>query len=152
MSEEKDLSVRDLLNEHIVRDLILFLLLFFLVMNQEWENVLLLIFPLVSFSFSFVFSIINANKWRTEFESSHLIYNPLGSEKRISERLQFCTLAQLILLFWIGAESFYRPQLMDDYYFYFISVFVFLYTFGFFWMFLDMWKHGRTEIDRKSVV
>ena len=82
-------------------------------------------------------------KKRTE---ENIIYNPLGSEKKHANRLIFCALFQLILLFWIGAESIYHPQLIDNYFFYFIVLFIFIYTFGFYWLFIDLWKYSRIEI------
>jgi hypothetical protein len=53
---------------------------------------------------------------------------------------------QLILLFWFGAESLYHPQLINNYYIYFISIFIFLYTFGFYSVFIDLWKYSKLEI------
>ena len=35
---------------------------------------------------------------------------------------------------------------MDNYYIYFISLFIFIYTFGFYWIFIDLWKYSRIEI------
>lgn len=146
MSENNYLSLKDILNEGLVRDLIIFVFLYVLVISQEWSNWLLPIFPLVSFAFSLFFKVIASNKWRTEFNPNVLIYNPLGSEKKNADRLLFCSLLQLILLFWIGAESFYHPQLIDNYALFFLSVFCFLYTFGFFWLFTDIWRHARTQV------
>ena len=146
MSENNFLSAKDLINEKILRDIILFLLLFFLILNQGWENLLLLLFPLVTFSFALFFNILGANKWRTEFKSSQLLYNPLGSEKKNGNRLNFSTLFQLILIFWIGHESIFHPQLIEGYSLYFMTIFVFIYSFGFCWIFLDLWKYARTEL------
>lgn len=146
MSEEQDLSLSSLLNEGLIRDIVLFTFLFVLTINLEWNNLLLLVFPLISFGFSLVFKIINANKSKTQFEPVRLLYNPLGSEKKNGNRLFFCALMQLILVFWYGVESVYHPQLVDDYYFYFIMLFFFFYVFGFYWIFMDIWKYARTEI------
>lgn len=150
MSEDNNnnfyLSIKDLINETLGRDLIIFSFLFLLVITQVWENISLLLFPLISFAFSVFFRIVNTNKWRTEFEERPIIYNPIGLEKKHANRLFFCALFQLILLFWIGAESLYNPHIVDQYFLYFNLLFIFLYTFGFFWIFIDLWKHSKVEI------
>jgi len=150
------LLLRHILNESLLRDLILFLFIFLLTISQEWDSILLLLFPLITFAFALFFKIINVNKWRTEFDKSSIVYNPLGSEKRNANRFNFTSLLQLILLFWIGAESLYHPQLIDNYFLYFITILVFVYTFGFYWIFVDLWKFSRIEIminkeDRQNI-
>ena len=71
MSEDNNnnfyLSIKDLINETLGRDLIIFSFLFLLVITQVWENISLLLFPLITFAFSVFFRIVNTNKWRTEF-------------------------------------------------------------------------------------
>ncbi|MFX1392300.1 MAG: hypothetical protein ACFFAH_01885 [Promethearchaeota archaeon] len=95
--------------------------------------------------------MIDIIKKKSEPENSQIIYNPLGNEKKHANRLTFCALLQLLLLFWFGAESLYHPQLISSYYIYFISIFIFLYTFGFYWIFLDLWKYSRIEIIFKDI-
>lgn len=136
-------KLKDSYSEGLIRDLILFFLLFFLVVAQDWDNILLLLFPLTTFGFAVFFKIIDNIKKKSELE---IVYNPLGSEKINFSRLIFCSLLQMILLFWYGAESLYHPQLVDNYYIYFIIIFIFLYTFGFFWIFLDIWRYSRIQV------
>ena len=140
------LKLRELYSESLVRDLILFFFLFILVVAQNWDNMLLILFPLISFGYGIFFKVIDIIKKRTEEGIQYIIYNPLGSEKKHANRLIFCALFQLILLFWIGAESIYHPQLIENYYIYFIVLFIFIYTFGFYWLFIDLWKYSRIEI------
>jgi len=149
-NENYFLSFIDIINESLIRDFILFSFLFILVITQVWDSIFLLVFPLITFSFSLFFRVINTNKWRTEFDNSPLIYNPLGLEKKHANRLFFSTLIQLLLLFWIGSESLYHPHLITEYIPYFTILFVFSYTFGFFWIFLDFWKYSKIEIITKS--
>ena len=150
MSEESTrdyyLSIKDLITESLIRDLILFSVLFILIINQSWEDILLLLFPLVTFGFSLFFRFINSNKWRTEFENGFVIYNPLGLEKKHANRLSFSALLQLILIFWLGAESLYNSHIVQNYFFYFNSLFIFCYSFGFFWIFIDLWKYSKIEV------
>ena len=146
MSKENYIPLRDLISESFLRDLVLFLFLFLLVISQGWDNIVLLLFPVITFGFSIFFNLIHVNKWRTEFEEKHLVFNPLGSEKKNANRFFFCALFQLILLFWIGAESLYHPQLIDNYAFFFILIYVFSYTFSFYWIFIDLGKYARIEI------
>ena len=140
------LSIKHLINESLLRDLVFFCFFFLVIISQTWEDITLLLFPLISFGFSLFFRIINVNKWRTEFENSAVVYNPLGLEKKHANRLFFSTLFQLILLFWIGAESLYNPHLVEGYFIYFNILFGFFFTFGFFWIFTDLWKYSRIEI------
>ena len=140
------LSLKDLFSEILLRDLVLFMFLFLLIISQIWDNMVLLLFPLISFIFSLFFRMINTNKWRTEFENSWILYSPLGLEKKHANRLFFSTVFQLILIFWIGAESLYNPHLITDYFPYFTGIFVFSFTFGFSWIFIDLWKNARIEV------
>ncbi|MFW9826617.1 MAG: hypothetical protein ACFFEY_03245 [Candidatus Thorarchaeota archaeon] len=140
------LSLKELISESLIRDVILFIFLFLLIIAQGWNNILLLIFPMLSFIFSIFFRIISCNKTKTEFKDSFVLYNPLGLEKKHANRLFFCTLFQLILLLWIGGESLYNPHLSNRYFPFFSIIFVFFFTFGFFWIFIDLWKYTKIEI------
>jgi len=144
MSEEDYLSLRKLLTEPLLRDLILFFLLFFFIVALEWSNLFLIIFPIISFSFALIFRFISTNKFR--LSSANIIYNPLGSERSHADRLNFCALLQLVLLYWIGSESYIRPQLIDNYTIFFNILFLFAYSFGFYWIFIDSWKNSKIEI------
>ena len=135
MSEDNNnfyLSIKDLINETLVRDLIIFSFLFLLVITQVWENISLLLFPIITFAFSIFFRIVNTNKWRTEFEERPIIYNPIGLEKKHANRLFFSALFQLILLFLIVSESLYNPHIVDQYFLYFNWLFFFYTLSGFF--------------------
>jgi hypothetical protein len=113
---------------------------------QTWDNIFLLLFPLISFGFSLFFKIINTNKLSLEIEGIQITYNPLGLEKKHANRLNFITFFQLILLFWIGGESLYHPQLIDTYNLFFNLAFIFSFTFGFFWILTDVWKFAQITI------
>ncbi|MFX1377496.1 MAG: hypothetical protein ACFFA4_00230 [Promethearchaeota archaeon] len=140
------LSLKNIISESLLRDLILFTFLFILIIGQGWQNIFLLLFPLITFIFSLFFRIISTNKMKTEFKNSSIIYNPLGFERKHADRLFYCSLFQLILIFWIGGESLYNSHLVDNYFSYFLGFFIFLYTFSFFWIFIDSWKYTRIEI------
>jgi hypothetical protein len=84
-------------------------------------------------------------------ERNAIQYNPLGAENKISDRLFFISLIQLILLFWIGAESLYHPQLIDDFNFYFSLVFFLIYSFGYYWIFTGIWKYCKIVIDLENL-
>ena len=148
MSEKIDnyLTIKEIITESLVRDLILFTFLFLLIISQNWGNILLLLFPLTTFAFSLFFRIISSNKKRSEFKNRAIIYNPFGLEKKNANRLFFSAMLQLILIFWLGAESLYNPHLVDRYFVYFVGFFIFSYTFGFFWILLDTWKYSKLEI------
>jgi hypothetical protein len=140
------LSLRQILSESLLRDLIMFIFLFLLIIAQGWENILLLLFPLITFTFSLFFRILSSNIAKTKFNNSYVIYNPLGLERKHANRFYFCSVFQLILIFWLGAESLYNPHIVHNYLFFFYVVFIFLYTFSFFWIFIDLWQYTKTEI------
>ena len=62
----------------------------------------------------------------------------------------FTAILQLILLFWIGAESYYHPQLIQSYDQFFNIIFNFLYTFGFYWILIDVWNYSKIVIRLKN--
>ena len=144
--DEFFLPIRDLVKESLLRDVLIFTFIFILINTQGWNNIFILLFPLITFGFSLFFKIINTNKWRTEFENTPIIYNPLGLERKHASRLFFSALFQLILIFWLGAESLYNPHLVEGYYLSFSLLFFFCFSFGFFWIFIDLWKYSRIEI------
>ncbi|MGV9205074.1 MAG: hypothetical protein ACOC44_13770 [Promethearchaeia archaeon] len=134
-----------------MRNSVLFSFLFLLTIAQGYRNILLPLFPLISFGFSLAFSILADNKHLTEFRKSYMKYNPLGAEYKHANRLNFCALFQLVVLFWYGAESLYHPQLVDNYYLYFMIIFIFLYTLGFYWIFIDLWKYSKIEVILRDI-
>lgn len=150
MSEEKKdnvfLSLKNLINESLIRDISLFTFLFVLVLSQVWDTIILLLFPLITFALSLFFRIISVNKWRVEFENSRIIYNPLGSERKHANRLFFSAMFQLMIIFWLGAESLYNTHLIGAYFIYFNLLFGFVFSFGFFWIFIDLWKYSHIQI------
>ena len=80
-----------------------------------------------------------------------IVYNPLGLEKKHANRLNFSTLVQLILLFWIGAESIYHPQLIQTYGLFFSLLFPLFYNFGFYWILIDVWKYAKIAIRLEKI-
>ncbi|MFO7797946.1 MAG: hypothetical protein R6W84_17535 [Promethearchaeia archaeon] len=152
VEDDEYLSIRELFSERLLRDLILFLSLVVFIISQEWENILLLLFPLISFSYSIFFRLLDENKWRTKFHNSPIVYNPLGSERKHANRFIFSALLLSIILFWFGAESIYHPQLIDNYSLFFLILFFFIYTFTYFWIFIDLWKYCRIKIEVKKEI
>jgi len=149
-SDENYLLLRELLNETLLRDIIIFVILYLFVLTQSWENLFLLLFPIITFAYSVFFRIINTNKWRTTLNNTQITYNPIGLEKKHANRLFFTAILQLILLFWIGAESYYHPQLIQSYDLFFNIIFNFLYTFGFYWILTDVWNYSKISIRLKN--
>jgi len=150
-SEKPFLLLREIFNEILLRDIILFTILFLFTLAQTWDTIILFLFPIISFAYSLIFRIISTNKWRINSETKPLIYNPIGVEKRHANRLEFSALLQLILLFWIGAESLYHPQLIDNYAIYFNIIFFFVYSFGYYWIIIDIGKYTRFGIVLKNI-
>ncbi len=149
-TKQEFLLLRELLNESLLRDLIIFVIFYLFILAQSWKNIFLLLFPLITYTFSLFFRLINANKWRLSIFDNAITYNPLGLERKHANRLIFTTVLQLILLFWIGAESYYHPQLIQTYGVFFNIIFNFIYTFGFYWVLIDIWKYSKITIETKS--
>ena len=147
---EKNLKLRDILNEVLVRDLLIVTLLYLFILAQSWKNILLLIFPLISFAFSLFFKILGTNKHHFEIPNLDIKYHPIGLENKHANRLKFTVFFQLILLFWIGAESLYHPQFISLYSIYFIVIFCLVYSFGFYWLMIDIWKNSKIAFTLKS--
>lgn len=149
-SEDRYLKVREILNEALIRDILTFTFLYLFILAQSWNNILLLIFPLISFTFSIFFKILGTNKPIFEMPYLKINYHPIGLEVKHANRLRFTSIFQLILLFWIGAESLYHPQFISIYGNYFIIIFCLLYSFGFYWLMIDTWKYSKITITAKS--
>ncbi len=149
-TDQEFLLLRELLNESLLRDLIIFVVFFLFILAQSWKNIFLLLFPVITYTFSLFFRLINANKWRLSIYDNTITYNPLGLEKKHANRLFFTALLQLILLFWIGGESYYHPQLIQTYDIFFNILFNFIYTFGFYWILIDIWKYAKITIKISS--
>jgi len=151
-TKEEFLPLRKLLNEPLLRDLIIFVVFYLFILAQSWKNIFLTLFPIITYAFSLFFRLINANKWRLSQYDNTIIYNPLGLEKKHANRLIFASTLQLIILFWIGGESYYHPQLIQTYDFYFNLIFNFVYTFGFYWILIDSWKYSKITIETKKTI
>jgi hypothetical protein len=149
-TKQEFLSLRKLLNESLLRDLIIFMIFYLFILAQSWKNIFLLLFPVITYIFSLFFRLINANKWRLSFYDNTITYNPLGSEKKHGNRLIFTAVLQLILLFWIGGESYYHPQLIQTYDYFFNIIFNFIYSFGFYWILIDIWKYSKITIETRD--
>lgn len=149
-SKKEFLRVRELLKEPLLRDVFLFVIFYLFLLTQAWVNIFLLLFPIITFGFSLFFRTINSNKYRISREDIHFTYNPLGLERKNANRLTFAALIQLILLFWIGTESILHPQLIYDYNFYFNLFYFLFFTFGFFWIFIDIWKYAKIVVLIKN--
>ena len=152
VENDEYLSIRELFSERTLRDLILFFSLVVFIISQEWESILLLLFPLFTFSYSVFFRLLDENKWRTKFHNSPIVYSPLGSERKHANRFIFSALLLSIFLFWFGAESMYHPQLIENYSLFFLLLFFFIYTFTYFWIFIDLWKYCRIKIEVKKEI
>jgi len=150
MSEDNSnkgfLRVREILNETLIRDVFIFVVFYLFILSQSWTNIFLLMFPIITFSFSFFFRIVNTNKHRFILVTDLIIYNPLGLEKKHANRLNFTISLQLILLFWIGAESLYHPHLIQTYDLFFVFLFPLTFSFGFYWILIDVWRYATIAI------
>jgi hypothetical protein len=144
------LKLREVFSETLLRDSIIFIALYLFIIAQNWQHLFLLSFPMISYTFSLFFRIISISKDKIYTTNSQLSYNPLGLEKRHANRLNFISLFQLILLFWLGAESIYHPQLIKVYDLYFNCLFGLIYSFGFYWIFNDIWKNSKIAVNLSS--
>lgn len=139
------LRLREILKETLLRDVFIFVIFYLFILSQSWSNIFLLLFPIITFSFSLFFRIINSNKHRI-YLNDLVIFNPIGLEKKHANRLNFTALLQLTLLFWIGAESLYHPHLIESYDLFFNIFFLLFFVFGFYWIIIDIWKYAKIAI------
>ena len=148
-TKQEFLLLRELLNESLLRDLIIFIIFYLFILAQSWKDIFLLLFPVITYAFSLFFRLINANKCRLSYNKT-ITYNPLGLEKKHANRLAFTAILQLVLLFWIGGESFYHPQLIQTYDIFFNLLFNFIFSFGFYWIFIDIWNYSKITIETRE--
>ena len=148
---EESLLLREVLNEYLIQDMILFIITLLFIISQEWNNILLLIFPIICFTFSIFFKIIATNRYRL-IQISNISYYPLGSEKRYSNRLFFASMFLSIFILWMGFESYLTPQLIDNFFFLFSIIFILIYTFSFLWIFIDIWKYAKIKIKFENKI
>ena len=47
-------------------------------------------------------------------------------------------------------DRYYHPQLIQTYDFFFNIIFNFIYTFGFYWILIDIWKYSKITIETRS--
>ncbi len=79
-TKQEFLLLRELLNESLLRDLIIFVIFYLFILTQSWKNIFLLLFPVITYTFSLFFRLINANKWRLSIYDNTITYNPLGGQ------------------------------------------------------------------------
>lgn len=145
LNSTKLLTHRDILLKSSI-----FLIGFFLILVQNWINPILILYPIVSFSFSLFFQIIESNKKITKIEDSIILYNPFGGEGGNSNILTIFSYLQMLLIFLAGLDSLFHPQLVDNLFLFFLIPLVFLYGFEFFLLLIKVLNNAIIEIDLKN--
>ena len=151
MLEKYNLNSTKLLTQKdIILKTSIFLIGFLLILVQNWINPILILYPIVSFSFSLFFQIIESNKKITEIEDSIISYNPFGGENGNSNILTIFSYLQMLLIFTAGLDSLFHPQLVDNFFLFFLIPLVFLYGFEFFLLLIKVLNKAIIEIDLKN--
>ncbi len=137
--------------ENFVRPTIIFAVFYIFILLQNWPTILLLLLPIITYSLFAFFKIIEVSKEHTIVQGSGILFNPLGNEENIAKRLYFCLLLEMILLFGMGAESLYHPQLIDnDYFLLYLFPIVIIYIFSPYYALYDIGFSAKIEIDLKN--
>lgn len=136
-------SFRVLFHKDILLKVAIFLGGYVLILSQNWVSLSLILCPVISFGFALFFQIISNNKKITELKKSSIVFSPIGEERTNSNILVICSYLNLALVFIMGLDSFVHPQLIDNYFLLFLTVIVFIYGFGFFFLIIRVLSTGK---------
>ena len=139
MAEEQPiLSVgRVFRNEAFLRELVLFGILFGALILQSWDNLLLLLFPILLCGEAIFFRAfqlgqeINYSGFTSPFET-------LGINKKAADRLEFAGYLTLLVVIIQGYDSLVRPQLVSNLAPYFLEILMATYLLGNYWIFSNL--------------
>jgi len=144
-------SIKLLLQRNTILKSILFLIGLFLTLVQNWVDPILIICPIVSFGFALFFQIIESNKHNTEIKDSFIYYEPIGEEGKNSNVLSIFSYLQIFLIFIMGLDSLLHPQLIDNFFLFFLIPLFFSYELGFFLLLLRVMNNSKIKIDLENI-
>ena len=133
-------------NETFLRPLIIFIVFYSFILLQNWSDITFLLVPISTFVLYAFFKIIDVSKEHTLVLGSDIAFNPIGNESRISNRLFFCSLLELIIVFVMGAESYRNPHLIDIYFIYYVVPLILIYNFSLYYALYDVGFSSKIEI------
>jgi len=129
--------------ESFLIPIIVFTVFYIFILLQNWVNITLILIPLISFSQYLFFNILNELNGQICIEELNFEYKPFGNEKKISDRLFFIMLSEMIIIYVLGSESYRYPQLIEDYFYLYIIPLVLLFIFSLYYSFYDVGKNAK---------
>ncbi|MHA1727480.1 MAG: hypothetical protein ACTSWY_01955 [Promethearchaeota archaeon] len=137
-------------NESFLRPTIIFAIFYVFILMENWSDIILLLIPIITYVMFTFFKIVDVSKEHTIVNGSKISFNPIGNEKIIANRLFFCLLLEMILIFAMGTESIFHPQLINDYFIYYVIPLVLIYIFSLYYMFYDVGFSANIELLLKD--
>lgn len=154
------MAIQDKHNKHLIKTVIkdekflrsslVFLVFYIFILLQKWRSILFLLVPLITYVLFVFFKGIDILKNRTQVQQFNIKFNPIGNEKIIASRLYFCLLLEIIIVFAMGAESLYHPQLIGDYFIYYVIPLILIYIFSMYYPLYDLGFYAKIEIELKN--
>ncbi|MHA1870933.1 MAG: hypothetical protein ACTSXF_08285 [Promethearchaeota archaeon] len=153
-------SIRDILfKEELFYPAVLFIIFYAIILFQNWNDLLLLFIPIITFAFFIFYRSIyllkNNGNERNKDDSGlsqhndlpvNILYNPLGDERKISDRLYFFLILELLVLMVTGYESLFRPQLIKNYSVYYILLLLIVFIYAGYKSFHDIGFDAKIAI------
>ncbi|MHA1339575.1 MAG: hypothetical protein ACTSRZ_05340 [Promethearchaeota archaeon] len=133
-------------DESFVQSFVIMIFMFLLIIFEIWDDYTLILFPLVTFGlFLYVETLRTLNR---EINSKQKILKvqPFGDYNVMSNRIKFCLYMQLIIVLFIGAESLYHPQLIDNHFIFYVITLGVLYIFGAYYPFYNLGLFSKIEL------
>jgi hypothetical protein len=136
--------------ENFIRPFIIFFVIYLFGIVQNWGSIIFFLFPIITFGFFIFFKVIEVSKEYTNVKGSNLSFNPIGDEGVIANRLFFCSLLELIIVFAMGTESLYHPQLINNYFIFYVLPVVLIYIFSIYYSFYDLGMNATIVVALNS--
>ncbi|MBD3350611.1 MAG: hypothetical protein GF364_03900 [Candidatus Lokiarchaeota archaeon] len=129
-----------------LREIIVFVAFYIFILLQKWDSLVFISIPLISFGFLCFFNVLRILGTLSEFKDKVVKYRPFGNLKVISDRIYFCMSLELIIVFVIGAESLYHPQLIDNHFVFYVLILISIYIFTMYYVLHDIGMYSKLEL------
>ena len=143
--EQEKLSVRQLLrSEKLLREILLFGILFGALILQGWTDFLLLTFPILIFSIAIFVRALEIGQ-EANYAGMNTPLSTVGLGEKIATRVEFAGILTFLTVMIEGYESLARPQMSAMLAPFFLEILLVTYLLGFYWLFTGI----QTEPDYK---
>ncbi len=128
------------LPKNLSLDVLFFTVSILLLLSLSLGTILLLIFPFITFGFAFTIRL-GTNKLHQDYSKNFYPVFHKKLLKTIGTKFSYVTIITIIFTYWISLDSFVFPQLILNHSFFFVIIFMFVFSFPFYWIFAEIWKH-----------